>query len=91
MSDLVVIKPEVADPEQEQEEGPVTHIVKTPKDVSAHAYILQARIEGTPVEALCGFVWVPTRDPQRYPLCQACKEVHDVYRSFNPHLNDPTA
>jgi hypothetical protein len=30
---------------------------------------------GTPVVALCGKVWVPSRDPQKYPVCPACKEV----------------
>lgn len=33
-----------------------------------------AMIEGTPVVALCGKVWVPSRDPQRYPVCPECKE-----------------
>ncbi len=30
---------------------------------------------GTPVTALCGKVWVPSRDPQRYPVCPTCKEI----------------
>lgn len=38
-----------------------------------------AYIEGTPVRALCGKVWVPSRDPSRYPLCPECKEIkHDI-------------
>jgi hypothetical protein len=33
-----------------------------------------AMVEGTPVVALCGKVWVPSRDPQRFPVCPECKE-----------------
>lgn len=37
----------------------------------------RAYIEGTPTTALCGKVWVPSRDPKKYPVCPACKEIHD--------------
>ena len=29
---------------------------------------------GEAIEALCGKKWVPTRDPDRYPVCPVCKE-----------------
>ena len=32
-------------------------------------------VEGTPIEALCGKRWIPSRDPERYPICPACKEL----------------
>jgi hypothetical protein len=35
--------------------------------------IADASIFGTEVIALCGHRFVPTRDPQKLPLCQACK------------------
>ena len=34
-------------------------------------------INGTPVVALCGKVWVPSRDPERFPTCPECKEIWD--------------
>jgi len=37
--------------------------------------LTEAMVEGTPVVALCGKVWVPSRDPQRYPVCPECKEI----------------
>ncbi len=37
--------------------------------------LADAIINGTPVKALCGKVWVPSRDPQRYPVCPTCKEI----------------
>jgi hypothetical protein len=39
--------------------------------------IMQAMIEGTPVQALCGKVWVPSRDPKRFPVCPTCKEIYE--------------
>jgi len=36
--------------------------------------LMSAMVEGTPVIALCGKVWVPSRDPERYPTCPECKE-----------------
>lgn len=39
--------------------------------------ITAATIEGTPVIALCGKVWVPSRDPKRFPVCPACKEIYE--------------
>ncbi len=66
----------------------VAHIVKTEKGKSAAAAVLEARVMGTPLEALCGHVWVPSRDPKNLPLCQACKDVYEMYRSFNDGLNE---
>jgi Protein of unknown function (DUF3039) len=37
--------------------------------------LTEAMVEGTPVVALCGKVWVPSRDPQRFPVCPECKQV----------------
>lgn len=35
----------------------------------------RAYVEGTPITALCGKKWVPTRDPERYPICPTCAEL----------------
>ena len=39
--------------------------------------ILESALSGEPVVALCGKVWVPGRDPNRFPVCPACKEIYD--------------
>lgn len=48
-------------------------------DVFAHyvnkTEMTKALIEGTPVVALCGKIWVPHRDPNKYPVCPTCKEL----------------
>jgi hypothetical protein len=61
--------------------------VKVEPGETATAKILEARVMGTPVEALCGHVWVPSRDPKQLPLCQACKDIYEMYRAVNGDLN----
>jgi hypothetical protein len=72
----------------ETDDGPVAHIVKTKPGEDAAAKVLAARIEGTPLEALCGHTWVPSRDPKQLPVCQRCKDVYGMYRDFNDGLEE---
>jgi len=37
--------------------------------------LMQALVDGTPVRALCGKLWTPSRDPSRFPVCPECKEI----------------
>lgn len=37
--------------------------------------LTEAMVMGTPVIALCGKVWVPSRNPDRFQVCPACKEI----------------
>jgi len=37
--------------------------------------ITYALVTGAPVVALCGKIWVPSRDPDKYPICKTCAEV----------------
>ncbi len=76
------------DRELETEEPAAAHIVKTEPGESAAAKVLEARIYGIALEALCGHVWVPSRDPKQLPLCEACKSVYEMYRMFNDGLGD---
>ena len=43
--------------------------------------LTEAMVMGTPVIALCGKVWVPSRNPDRYPVCPECKE---IWQSLRP-------
>ena len=42
--------------------------------------IVESAVMGTPVVALCGKVWVPNRDPKRFPVCPTCKEIYESLR-----------
>ena len=39
--------------------------------------IVESAVTGEPVIALCGKVWVPSRDPSRYPVCPDCKAIYE--------------
>jgi hypothetical protein len=39
--------------------------------------LTEATVMGTPVVALCGKVWVPSRAPERFPVCPECKEIFE--------------
>ncbi len=47
--------------------------------------LTEAMVMGTPVVALCGKVWVPSRDPERFPVCPECKE---IWESLEPGGKD---
>jgi len=40
--------------------------------------VVEGIVNSTPVRALCGKVWVPGRDPARYPLCPTCREIAET-------------
>ena len=75
-----------ATPETESPKN--AHIVKVEPGQSAVAKVMEARIYGIPIEALCGYVWVPSRDPKTLPMCEECKSIYELYRSFNDGLHD---
>jgi uncharacterized protein YbaR (Trm112 family) len=38
--------------------------------------VTYALIEGVPIMALCGKIWIPNRDPKKFPVCPTCKEIY---------------
>ena len=38
---------------------------------------------GTPVVALCGKVWVPSRAPEKFPVCPECEEIWKTLKPDN--------
>ena len=62
----------------EQQDVPVT-TDDGDHDRYAH-YVIASDLEasrstGLPVRALCGKIWMPDKDPNRYPVCPTCKEI----------------
>ncbi len=43
--------------------------------------ILESAVSGKAVRALCGKKWVPSRDPEKFPICPVCKEIYDGLRA----------
>ena len=63
--------------EQEQlDEGDhdrYSHYVKKDK-------ILSSALSGKSVIALCGKLWTPGRDPEKFPVCPTCKDIYEKLR-----------
>lgn len=49
------------------------HIVKDPSKVA------QAYLEGTPLEALCGHTFTPSKSTRDLPICAMCKDMADAF------------
>lgn len=86
VTEPVVADPEVADPRLDDpaadgDHERMTHIVlegyraKIGGFLRAGPSVAEGIVNGTAVKALCGKVWVPNRDPKRYPVCPTCREI----------------
>lgn len=53
------------------------------------AKIVESAVTGAPVKALCGKVWVPGRDPSRFPVCPECQEIHAGLRGGGGDGQEP--
>lgn len=41
--------------------------------------IVESAVMGNKVVALCGKVWVPSRDPKKFPVCPTCKAIYEGF------------
>lgn len=73
MSDTLV-RPKTDGPDTD-DPGRLAHYIR--KDLLADAYVL-----GMEVEALCGYRWIPSRDPERYPICAPCAALRAAGMTF---------
>ena len=71
----------------EREDTRTDHQLSEPGDHERFAHyvrkekIMESALSGDPVVALCGKVWVPGRDPNRFPVCPTCKEIYEGLRA----------
>ena len=42
--------------------------------------IMESALTVKPVRALCGKKWTPGRDPEKFPVCPACKAIYEKMR-----------
>ena len=64
IDERTVEQPEAGDHER------LAHYVKKDK-------IVESAVLGAAIEALCGKVWIPSRDPGKFPVCPECKEIYE--------------
>jgi hypothetical protein len=80
----ITTSPVQVDPELDGDHERMSHIVlegfKPEKGdfISAGPSVVEGMVNGTAVKALCGKIWVPGRNPKRYPLCPTCKEIAEA-------------
>lgn len=67
-STAVLERPELSDTDGDDER--FAHYVRKDK-------IASSAVSGRPVVALCGKVWTPGRDPEKYPVCPQCKAIYE--------------
>lgn len=79
--DVAPIHPDsILQTREEFDKGEVGHYVMSPDDNETnHAYVMRARLEGFPVEALCGYVWIPHKVASNLPVCPECEEISKNY------------
>ena len=76
-----IVAPVTVDPELDGDHERMSHIVLEgfhPEDgdfVPAGPSVVEGIVNGTAVRALCGKIWVPTRNPKHYPLCPTCADI----------------
>ena len=46
--------------------------------------VVESAVTGKAVRALCGKKWIPSRDPEIYPVCPVCKEIYDGLKNKTP-------
>jgi hypothetical protein len=63
-------------------EAPKTQDTDSEENHFAHyaeaAKVTESYVMGNPIEALCGKIFVPHRDPKKYPICPECREIMDA-------------
>ncbi len=67
VSTEVIERPSTRPSDPDLEDGKVAHIIR--KDDQMRGYVL-----GEEITALCGERFIPTRDPNKYPVCEGCRE-----------------
>lgn len=69
-----VLEPETDATIDDGDQSRLTHIIR--KSDEMKGYVL-----GETVTALCGKRWVPSRDPQKFPVCPRCAEIMGQIRA----------
>lgn len=69
----------VVDTQTELDNGSVAHIVRADPEGNRtpQAIVLEARVMGIPVEAECGYIFIPHKNPQSLPVCEPCKAIYE--------------
>jgi hypothetical protein len=65
--ETAIIENPVTDTTTDDSDPLIAHVINKNDHMLGYVF-------GEPVLALCGYVFVPSRDPKNRPMCDACKE-----------------
>ena len=40
-------------------------------------HLMISTVDGYAIQALCGKIWMPTRDGRNFPICPECKQIKE--------------
>ena len=63
--------------------APMGRFRKNKRKKSPQAMVLEARVKGTPLTALCGYTWVPSQNPEHLPKCAKCVLIYQTQHLRN--------
>ena len=75
---------DIVSPFEDPDDGKehLTHVINPTKNLhiwrpglTSKEIVVLARVAGIELMALCGYKWVPTRNPEHYPACSECMEI----------------
>ena len=70
MADSAVLE-DIREDIREEDENRFAHYAES-------ASVTEGYVLGTPVVALCGEVFIPSRDPKKLPICPICKKIAEA-------------
>lgn len=81
--DDVIVKPEIVPYDETEENGDTrTHIVNPPHNIhiwepgmSMQTTVDLARLREVPLVALCGYTFIPKKNPDKFPACEECVKI----------------
>lgn len=69
--------------ETENDKPLLAHIIDRGNDSRpAGAIVLEAHVLGLTLTALCGYTWVPCRNPEDLDVCPKCLEMYAFAKDF---------
>lgn len=75
--DLTDLDPFLDENDSDDEEDKA-HIIKGP---NAEARVTEAMVYGYELQALCGYRWIPRRNPDECPICKKCLNIYQQMKS----------
>lgn len=79
---ITEVIPQISDPALDDEDPIFSHYIERDEKETAGARVLRASVEGTPLVAICGYTWVPSRNPENHPVCPKCMELVDMAKDL---------